>query len=101
MLRSVTVALARAQQPRCAESSRSGYSGHVVNSSIRVCNTREGIMERTLLSGLSVLGTLAVGLGLLYAQVPPLTPDDLTLRPGDTITWSPISPHRVQFGGNV
>src|SRR5262249_7599853 len=30
-----------------------------------------------------------------------LTPDDLTLRPGDTIRWPPSPPHRVRFGGTV
>jgi hypothetical protein len=58
-------------------------------------------MVRTLLRVLSLLGTLAVGLGLLSAQEPAPTPDDLTLRPGDTITWSPSPPHRVRFGGTV
>jgi hypothetical protein len=31
----------------------------------------------------------------------PLTDEELTLRPGDTITWSPENPHRIRFGGSV
>jgi hypothetical protein len=31
----------------------------------------------------------------------PLTDEELTLRPGDTITWSPSSVHRIRFGGKV
>ena len=31
----------------------------------------------------------------------PLTDEELTLRPGDTITWSPGNPHRIRFGGSV
>jgi len=58
-------------------------------------------MVRTLLWVLSLLGTLALSLGLPSAQEPAPTPDDLTLRPGDTITWSPSMPHRVRFGGTV
>jgi hypothetical protein len=58
-------------------------------------------MKRTLLWAFGILGTFAVGLGLLSAQEQAPTPDDLTLRPGDTITWSPSPPHRVRFGGTV
>ena len=29
------------------------------------------------------------------------TPDELTLRPGDTITWTVNGPHRLRFGGTV
>jgi hypothetical protein len=35
----------------------------------------------------------------LSAQEQAPTEQDLTLHPGDTITWSPSQPHRVQFGG--
>ncbi len=34
------------------------------------------------------------------AELPP-KPEDLVLRPGDTITWTPSKPHRLRFGGEV
>jgi hypothetical protein len=37
----------------------------------------------------------------LTAQEPAPSPDELILRPGDTITWTPSSPHRLRFGGTV
>ena len=37
----------------------------------------------------------------LFAQEPPPTAEELTLHPGDTITWTPSSPHRLRFGGTV
>jgi plastocyanin len=58
-------------------------------------------MPKTLISILIFLGALTVGPGSLLAQEPPPTPADLTLRPGDTITWSPNAPHLVRFGGTV
>lgn len=36
--------------------------------------------------------------GMVLAQDLP-APGDLTLRSGDTITWTPAGPHRLQFGG--
>lgn len=57
-------------------------------------------MIRGLLSILSLLNMLALP-GLVSAQEPPPTLDELTLRPGDTITWSPTAPHRLRFGGTV
>jgi hypothetical protein len=34
------------------------------------------------------------------AQTGP-TPEELTLRPGDTLTWTTAAPHRLRFGGTV
>jgi hypothetical protein len=42
-------------------------------------------MSTALLRVLGVVGALAMANGPLAAQEPPPTPDDLTLRPGDTI----------------
>lgn len=58
-------------------------------------------MAKMFLWILSLVALLAVSAGPVSAQEPPPTPDDLILRPGDTITWSPSAPHRVRFGGTV
>jgi hypothetical protein len=29
------------------------------------------------------------------------TPEELTVRPGDTLNWTILSPHRLRFGGSV
>jgi hypothetical protein len=58
-------------------------------------------MTKNLLAALGLTALLTVGLGPLLAQEPAPTQDDLTLRPGDTITWAPSPPHRVRFGGTV
>jgi hypothetical protein len=58
-------------------------------------------MSKTLLSILSLLGMLAVGPTPTWAQEPAPSKEELTLRPGDTITWRPSSVHRVRFGGKV
>ena len=59
-------------------------------------------MRRTLplpIAPLFVLLTLSPA--RLAAQEPAPTPEDLTLRPGDTVTWTPSRPHLVRFGGTV
>ena len=43
---------------------------------------------------------IALPTGLIAQEVPP-TPEELTLRPGDTITWTPSRPHRLRFGGTT
>ena len=59
-------------------------------------------MSKVLLWVLGVVGILAMGGGPLMAQVEPApTAEELTLRPGDTISWAPASPHHVRFGGTV
>jgi plastocyanin len=53
---------------------------------------------------LAVSGFLIAAVATLVpvsAQEPAPTPAELTLRPGDTITWTPDPPHRVRFGGSV
>jgi hypothetical protein len=57
---------------------------------------------RMLASVLGLVGLLVLDSTQLLAQAePPPTPDDLTLRPGDTITWTVNTPHKVRFGGSV
>ena len=60
-------------------------------------------MSKTLLSMLSFVGMLAIApAALLAAEIQtPLTEEELTLRPGDTITWTPVTVHRIRFGGKV
>lgn len=59
-------------------------------------------MSKVLPWVLGLVGLLAIGGGPLMAQAESApTADELTLRPGDTITWAPASPHRVRFGGTV
>jgi plastocyanin len=59
-------------------------------------------MSKVLLWVLGVVGILAMAGGPLMAQVEPApTAEELTLRPGDTISWAPASPHRMRFGGTV
>jgi hypothetical protein len=60
-------------------------------------------MSKMLLGILAFVGMLAlVREPVQAAEIPtPPTDDELTLRPGDTITWSPASVHRVRFGGKV
>lgn len=60
-------------------------------------------MSKSLLGILGFVGMLALVPGPIQAAEIPTPPTDqeLTLRPGDTITWSPSSVHRVRFGGKV
>jgi hypothetical protein len=55
-------------------------------------------MRKALLSFLIFTSALNLALEPLLAQPAP-TDQDLTLRPGDRLSWSPSAPHRVQFGG--
>jgi plastocyanin len=55
-------------------------------------------MFKRLLAGIGFVVMLATGPTGLSAQPAP-SPEDLTLHPGDTITWTPGPPHGVQFGG--
>jgi len=57
-------------------------------------------MQKSLLCVIGLFGLLAASSGPLSAQPAP-TPADLTLHPGDTITWTPTSTHGVQFGGRT
>jgi hypothetical protein len=51
---------------------------------------------------LGLIGMLALAPPLLAAEIAtPPTDEELTLRPGDTITWMPSTPHRLRFGGKV
>jgi hypothetical protein len=56
-------------------------------------------MPKLLVSILMAFGVFLIEPGPLSAQVTPPTPEDLTLRPGDTITWTPSAPHKVRLGG--
>ena len=56
-------------------------------------------MLKMLLKVVMVVAALAV-VPTLTAQTGP-TPEELTLRPGDTLTWTTQSPHRLRFGGSV
>ena len=47
----------------------------------------------------AIVGVALIAVAPAFAQDGP-TAEDLTLHPGDTITWTPIGPHRVQFGGD-
>ena len=47
---------------------------------------------------LGTIGLIVVGSMPLSAQP---TADELTLRPGDTITWTVSPPHQLRFGGSV
>jgi hypothetical protein len=58
-------------------------------------------MPKMFISVVSLLALLAAGATPVSAQEPPPTPAELTLRPGDTITWSTSGPHRLRFGGTV
>jgi hypothetical protein len=51
------------------------------------------------ISGL--LALVAFGANSALAQATSPTDAELTLRPGDMITWAPNAPHRVRFGGTV
>ena len=52
-----------------------------------------------ILGLVGLVGILVANPAQVLAQAP--SADDLILRPGDTITWSPSAPHRVRFGGTV
>jgi hypothetical protein len=54
---------------------------------------------KTFFFAIGALSLLAFGSTPLSAQAP--TPGDLTLHPGDKITWSPLTVHRLRFGGSV
>jgi hypothetical protein len=56
-------------------------------------------MPRLLVSVLIAFGVFVIRTGPLLAQVTAPTPEDLTLRPGDKITWTPSPPHKIRFGG--
>lgn len=59
-------------------------------------------MFKPFVSTLSLIGMLALAPPLLAAEIAtPPTEEELTLRPGDTITWSPSGVHRIRFGGKV
>lgn len=49
----------------------------------------------------AALGMLALASTPLVAQDVAPTAEELTLRPGDTITWTLNQPHRLRFGGSV
>jgi hypothetical protein len=61
------------------------------------------VMSKRLLGILGFVAMLALASGPVQAaEIPtPPTDEELTLHPGDTITWSPSSVHRVRFGGKV
>lgn len=58
-------------------------------------------MRLNLVRLLSLAGILVFHAGPLAAQEPPPTVAELILKPGDKITWTVNSPHRVRFGGAV
>lgn len=56
-------------------------------------------MWRPSIGLLGLIGMVAVGSTPLFAQVEPSpTPEEMTLRPGDTIRWITSGGHQVQFG---
>jgi hypothetical protein len=59
-------------------------------------------MSKTFLGALGAFAMLAATSGVtLAAEEQPASPAELTLRIGDTITWTPETPHRLRFGGSV
>jgi hypothetical protein len=58
---------------------------------------------KIIVSVFTVIAAIALlSAGVQAAEIPtPPTDEELTLHPGDTITWSPGNPHRVRFGGTV
>jgi hypothetical protein len=59
-------------------------------------------MSKPFLAALGAFAVLAATSGAaLAAAEQPASPAELTLRVGDTITWTPQAPHRVRFGGSV
>ena len=44
---------------------------------------------------------LLIGLTVTLPAHNTPTPEELTLRPGDTVTWIPAPQHSLRFGGNV
>ena len=59
-------------------------------------------MWKTFLGALGAFAMLAATSGVtLAAEEQPASPAELTLRIGDTITWTPETPHRLRFGGSV
>jgi hypothetical protein len=57
-------------------------------------------MSKGRLTSVAIVSILGLSVATLLGQGKP-TAADLTLRPGDTITWTPAGPHKVQFGGTV
>lgn len=53
---------------------------------------------KTGLRALIVVGMIVIAPAVSLAQPAP-TDADLTLHPGDRITWTTVAPHRLQFGG--
>jgi hypothetical protein len=47
------------------------------------------------------LGVSTLGSAPFVPPEPPPTQQELTLHPGDKITWTPAAPHRVRFGGSI
>jgi hypothetical protein len=59
-------------------------------------------MSKTFLAALGAFAMIAATSGAaLAAEEQPASPAELTLRVGDTITWTPEGPHRLRFGGSV
>jgi hypothetical protein len=56
---------------------------------------------RMLASVVGLAGLLVLGSAPLLAAEPPPPADQLILHLGDTITWTPTSPHQLRFGGSV
>jgi hypothetical protein len=54
-------------------------------------------------SSFGVVATIAIASAIVQAaEIPtPPTDEELRLRPGDTITWSPSNLHRIRFSGTV
>lgn len=61
-------------------------------------------MSKAYLGMLGLVAMISMGAAPLFAaEEPPAKPEDLILRVGDTITWTPEpgSQHRLRFGGTV
>jgi plastocyanin len=59
-------------------------------------------MWKQVSGALALVAILAVASTSAVAQnEPPPTAEELTLRPGDTIRWTPGPAHEVQFGGGA
>jgi plastocyanin len=58
-------------------------------------------MSKIFLGAFCAFAMFAATQETALAQEQPASPAELTLRVGDTITWTPQAPHRVRFGGSV
>jgi plastocyanin len=61
----------------------------------------EAVMSKALVAALMLAGVLSVMEPVSVQAQSAKAADEMTLRPGDRITWTVTAPHRVRFGGTV